>query len=228
MCYDGILYCVKKKHIQQRLDCGYSLGPCGYEQTAACTNVTPDTSTYDSQCVCDGKLTSLTVRYIGPSGQDLSVTAKKCNVSLLDVTGANTGDVYTIDAANAGLLYLRKNTYFEMVGTSFGPIKIPTNCCDNPMGRVFFPFEVIGWTDTYGNSCDDSNHAMDSDGSGVVKSAVSVMDGKGSTIRQYPNPADNNSTFEFSVMEAQNVSVSILNIKGQIVETIYNLSLIHI
>ena len=51
---------------------------------------------------------------------------------------------------------------------------------------------------------------------------MTVMDVNGAMISQYPNPADDNSTFEFSVMETQNVSVSILNIKGQIVETIYS------
>ncbi|MDG2369081.1 MAG: T9SS type A sorting domain-containing protein [Flavobacteriales bacterium] len=129
--------------------------------------------------------------------------------------------MFTINASDAGLLYLRKNTYFNMVGSPFGQIEIPTNCCDNPMGKVFFPFEVIGWTDTYGNDCDDSNHAMETDGSGEEKD-MTVMDVNGAMISQYPNPADDNSTFEFSVMETQNVSVSILNIKGQIVETIYS------
>ena len=221
MCFEGVTYCVKKKHIEKRMNCGYTLGPCDAQQSAACINVTPDTSSYDSQCVCDGKLESLTVRYIGPSNQDLSITAKKCNVTLLDVAGATTGDVFTINASDAGLLYLRQDTYFNMVGSPFGQIKIPTNCCDNPMGRVFFPFEVIGWTDTYGNDCDDSNHAMETDGSGDEKD-LTVMDVNGAMISQYPNPADDNSTFEFSVMETQNVSVSILNIRGQIVETIYS------
>ena len=41
-------------------------------------------------------------------------------------------------------------------------------------------------------------------------------------IKQYPNPADHNATFEFSVIEDQEVSVSILNINGQVVGTVYS------
>ncbi|MEC8603528.1 MAG: T9SS type A sorting domain-containing protein, partial [Bacteroidota bacterium] len=155
------------------------------------------------------------------SGQDLSVTAKKCNVELLSVSAANTGDIFTIDAADAGLLYLRKETYFNMVGSPFDKVKVPTNCCDNPMGRVFFPFEVIGWTDTYGNSCDDSNHSMQFQSNDSEKDH-SVEDGDGSMLSQYPNPADNYSTFEFLLPKAQKADVSIWNIRGQLVETIFS------
>ena len=42
------------------------------------------------------------------------------------------------------------------------------------------------------------------------------------TIKQYPNPADHSATFEFSVIEDQEVSVSILNINGQVVGTVYS------
>ena len=41
-------------------------------------------------------------------------------------------------------------------------------------------------------------------------------------IKQYPNPANQSATFEFSVTEDQNVSVNILNINGQVVGSIYN------
>ena len=44
----------------------------------------------------------------------------------------------------------------------------------------------------------------------------------GAMIKQYPNPASNNATFEFSVPTDQDVSVNILNINGQLVGTIYN------
>ena len=41
-------------------------------------------------------------------------------------------------------------------------------------------------------------------------------------IKQYPNPADHNAIFEFSIIEDQEVSVSILNINEQVVGTVYN------
>ena len=44
----------------------------------------------------------------------------------------------------------------------------------------------------------------------------------GAMIKQYPNTANQNATFEFSVTEDQNVSVNILNINGQVVGSIYN------
>ena len=220
MCFDGETFCVKISQVQNRLNQGYTLGPCGTVQSAACVNVIPDAGS-NSECVCDGKLVTLTVRYIGPSGQDVRVNAKKCSIELLSISGANTGDVFTIDAADAGLSYLRKNTFFEMIGSPFARVKIPTNCCDNPMGRVFFPYEVIGWTDTYGNSCDDSNHSMQFQSNGSEKD-LSVEDGDGSMLSQYPNPAENYSTFEFLLTQAQKADVSIWNIRGQLVETIFS------
>ena len=48
------------------------------------------------------------------------------------------------------------------------------------------------------------------------------MEKDGATISQYPNPAENNSVFEFTVPESQKVSVAVLNIRGQVVETIYD------
>ena len=44
----------------------------------------------------------------------------------------------------------------------------------------------------------------------------------GATISQYPNPAEDKSVFEFTVPESQKVSVTVLNIRGQVVETIYS------
>ena len=80
---------------------------------------------------------------------------------------------------------------------------------------------MIGWTDTYGNSCDDSNHSMQFQSNGSEKD-LSVEDGDGSMLSQYPNPADNYSTFEFLLPQAQKADVSIWNIRGQLVETIFS------
>jgi hypothetical protein len=222
MCYNGTTYCLNAKNIQKKLDCGYTLGPCDAQQSAACDN-TPAPDTTVASCVCSGKMVSITVRYIGPSFQDLNVTAnsKKCDVSITSVTGAMTGDVFTVNAADGGLQYLRKETYFELVGSGFDQIEIPTNCCNDPLGKVYFPFEVIAWTDSDGNSCGTSSsrldlNAFDSD------TDSPIMEKDGATISQYPNPAEDKSVFEFTVPESQKVSVTVLNIRGQVVETIYS------
>jgi len=216
MCFDGVTYCVNAKNIDKKLNCGYTLGPCDMQQTAACDNSTATANPVS--CVCSGKLVSVTFRYVGPSFEDISVAAKnKCKIPLGDFTNVMTGDEFTIDATDAGLSYLRKDTYFEWSGV--GRYKIPTNCCDNPIGQDFFPFQITGWTDTEGNSCDiNSQNSGDIDNSGR-EVEVSLEE---NMIKQYPNPADHNATFEFSVIEDQEVSVSILNINGQVVGTVYS------
>ena len=216
MCFDGVTYCVNAKNIDKKLNCGYTLGPCDMQQTAACDNSTATANPVS--CVCSGKLVSVTFRYVGPSFEDISVAAKnKCKIPLGDFTNVMTGDEFTINASDAGLSYLRKDTYFEWSGV--GRYKIPTNCCDNPIGQDFFPFQVTGWTDTEGNSCDiNSQNSGDIDNSGR-EVEVSLEE---NMIKQYPNPADHNATFEFSVIEDQEVSVSILNINGQVVGTVYS------
>jgi hypothetical protein len=176
----------------------------------------PDTSL---SCVCDGKMLSLTIRYIGPSNQDIFVTSKKCNIPLLDVLGATTGDVFTIEAASAGLQYLRKETYFELGGTSFDKIEIPTNCCDDPIGRVFFPFEVIGWTDTEGNSC--GNGSSLKLGTSRPTSNVESEHVVTEMISQYPNPASDHSIFEFVVEKPGMVTLSIIDIHGKVIAKVY-------
>ena len=115
MCFDGVTYCVNAKNIAKKLACGYSLGPCDMQQDQACNNSTA--SAEPASCVCEGKLVSVTFRYVGPSFEDISVAAKnKCRIPLGDFTNVMTGDEITINASDAGLEYLRKDTYFEWVG----------------------------------------------------------------------------------------------------------------
>ena len=217
MCFEGVTYCVNAKNIDKKLNCGYSLGPCDAQQTEACNNSTATEEPVS--CVCDGKIESITVRWVGPSFSSANVHAKKnCNILLAAVTDLMTGDEFTINASDAGLAYLRKDTYFEWAGVN--RYKIPTNCCDNPVGQNFFPFEVIGWTDTEGNTCSVNSQASADAGEINDEDAITGFDG--AMIKQYPNPASNNATFEFSVTEDQNVSVNILNINGQLVGTIYS------
>ena len=216
MCFGGVTYCIDVDDIHKKLECGYSLGPCDAPQTEACVNTTATPEPVS--CVCDGKFASVTLRWVGPSFSDVNVHAKdNCKILLSSMTGVMTGDEFTINASDAGLAYLRKNTFFEWAGV--GRYEIPTNCCDNPVGQNFFPFAVVGWTDTEGNSCD-----VNSLNSGQVtsndKEVITGFDG--AMIKQYPNPANQNATFEFSVTENQKVSVSILNINGQVVGMIYN------
>ena len=216
MCFDGVTYCVNAKNIDKKLNCGYSLGPCDAQQTEACNNSTATEEPVS--CVCDGKIESITVRWVGPSFSSANVHAKKnCNILLASLTDLMTGDEFTINASDAGLAYLRKDTYFEWAGVN--RYKIPTNCCDNPVGQNFFPFEVIGWTDTEGNTCSVNSQAS-ADAGTNDKEMITGFDG--AMIKQYPNPANQNATFEFSVTEDQNVSVNILNINGQVVGSIYN------
>ena len=88
-----------------------------------------------------------------------------------------------------------------------GPIKIPTNCCDNPVGRFFFPFEVIAWTDTEGNECSSSAAKANSSDRTKPETEITNVNEAGPIIQQYPNPADQNATFEFTVTkESRNYS----------------------
>ncbi len=218
MCFDGITYCVNVKALKSKLDCGYTLGPCDMQQPAACNN-TPEPDTTASNCVCSDRLTHITVRYLGESGQDVNIFAKKCSVPLGSITNASTGDTFVVDASDAGLNYLRNHTYFHLTGTNYGSIKIPTNCCNNPIGRVFFPFEIIGWTDVDGNVC-----SSDPDRRAEVHSTpgVSLIEKSGVQLMQYPNPVENNATFEFSTTERTNASLSVMSISGEIVSVLFN------
>ena len=217
MCLDGTTYCVDVDEVEDRLTCGYTLGSCDDQLPEACNNSTATEEPVS--CVCDGKIESMTIRWVGPSFSSANVHAKKnCNILLAALTDLMTGDEFTINASDAGLAYLRKNTFFEWAGV--GNYKIPTNCCNNPVGQNFFPFEVIGWTDTEGNSCSVNSQAVTEAGEIDDKDVVTGFDG--AMIKQYPNPASNNATFEFSVPTDQDVSVNILNINGQLVGTIYN------
>ena len=152
MCFDGVTYCVKIKDISKKLACGYLLGPCGSNQSAACDN-TVSSEAAAADCECSGKLASISIRYVGADGQDFNVNSKKCSGLIAAITGANTGDEFTINASDGGLSYFKNHTYFELVGSEYGSIKVPTNCHCNAQGQRFFPFEVIGWTDTEGNTC---------------------------------------------------------------------------
>jgi hypothetical protein len=134
----------------------------------------------------------------------------------------NTGDVFHVNASDGGLQYLRNTTYLEVAGSSNGMVAIPTNCCNNPVGQTLFPFQIIGWVDTQGNTC------------GVVPSNVNVtstigavdrdsqLKVKEATISQYPNPASTSATFEFTVPESEAVTVSIVNIRGELIGTIFS------
>ena len=217
MCYNGTTYCVDVDDVEDRMTCGYSLGSCDDQLPEACNNSTESEELVS--CVCDGKIESMTIRWVGPSFSSANVHAKKnCNILVAALTDLMTGDEFTINASDAGLAYLRKNTFFEWAGV--GNYKIPTNCCNNPVGQNFFPFEVIGWTDTEGNSCSVYSEAITDAGEINDEDVITGFDG--AMIKQYPNPASNNATFEFSVTEDQDVSVNILNINGQLVGTIYN------
>ena len=222
MCLNGVTYCVKVKHIQKRLNCGYTLGACDEQQTEACNNVYPADTTIS--CVCSGKLVSLTVRYIGASNQDINVNAKKCNVPLLSLSSVTTGDVFTVDASAGGISYLRKETYFELAGTNFGKIEVPTNCCENPVGKVFFPFEVIGWTDTDGNACTDASAREGGKditdravaGRSASESNTSIL---GTTpaalLSTSPNPLERSTNFNFTIPETETAKLEVINLKGE-------------
>ena len=214
-------YCVKFKDIDKKLACGYTLGPCDAQQSAACDNSAPMDSVVGASCVCSGRLASLTIRYIGPSNVTVDATAKSCGVDISSTSGLNTGATFSVTAADGGLQYLRNTTYLSVAGSSNGTVAIPTSCCENPIGKTFFPFEVIGWADTQGNTC------------GVVPTNVQTViasTGKDAeinvkevaTIKQYPNPADVDVTSEFTVPEVEMVSLTIINIRGEQIANIFN------
>jgi hypothetical protein len=222
-------YCVKFKDIDKKLACGFTLGPCDAQQSAACDNSVPTDSIAGANCVCSGRLTSISVRYIGPSGGTVDASAKSCGVPISSTSGLNTGDIFYVNAADGGLQYLRNTTYLEVAGSPNGQIAIPTNCCNNPVGQTFFPFQIIGWVDTQGNTCGVTN-TPGGGGGGLdgMQTTIGAADRdsqfkvKKATISQYPNPATTNATFEFSVPESEMVTVSIVNIRGELIGTIFS------
>ena len=218
MCFNGVTYCIKRRHIQKRLDCGYTLGGCNEQQTAACNNV-PVATTAPS-CACSAPIETLTLRYIGPYNQTVEANAKKNCILINTFNSTNTGDLITIDAADAGLLYLRKDTYLSLPGLSSTTIKIPTNCCNISVGQTFFPFEVVSWTDTDGNDCNNSSSSARMNANPITE--IEYEDGNTATIAQFPNPASSVSTFEFSVPEDDEVVFSIVDIRGQIIQNIFS------
>jgi hypothetical protein len=161
------------------------------------------------------------LRYIGPFNQNVDATAKKNCININSFTGVNTGDLLTVDATDAGMMYLRKETYVNFAGSINGRVKIPTNCCDNSVGKVFFPFEVVSWTDSDGNDCNSSSGPSQRINSNPV-SESNVEEFDGATVSQYPNPAENQSTFEFSVPSDDNVVFSIVDVRGQVIKTIFD------
>jgi hypothetical protein len=50
----------------------------------------------------------------------------------------------------------------------------------------------------------------------------SDVERKSATVSQYPNPAETSSTFEFTVPEAQEVTLSIVGMTGELIANIYN------
>lgn len=223
MCLNGVTYCVKAKNIDKKLACGYTLGPCDAQQSAACDNSAPVDTTVGANCVCSGRMTSISVRYIGPSNATVDASAKSCGVPISSASGLNTGDVFFVNASDGGLQYLRNTTYLSVAGSSNGTVAIPTNCCNNPIGQTFFPFEIIGWVDTQGNTCGttDPNASSIQTTIGAVGRGTE-LNVKEAKIAQYPNPASTDATFEFSVPTAEVVTVSIVNINGELVGTIFN------
>lgn len=220
MCLNGVTYCVKVKDIAKKMECGYTLGPCDMQQSAACINTqAPDTNALN--CVCSGRLVSVNVRYIGAAYQTVNASAKDCSVPIGSYQSLATGDMFTIDAADGGLSYLRNHTYVGVDGSSNGNIRIPTNCCDNPIGKTYFPFQVIGWVDTDGNTCGmiASNQSVNPT---VEQAKVSAMIEEKASISEYPNPAETTATFDFSVPNTEVVTVAIVGINGQLIETIAN------
>ena len=222
MCLNGSTYCVNISDIASKLECGYTLGPCDMQQESACINTLPPTNE-GASCVCSGRLVSVNVRYIGAAYQNVDASAKANSVPLGSYTGLTTGATFTIDATAGGLSNLRNNTYVGVTGSSNGNVEIPTNCCNNPVGQTFFPFQVIGWVDTEGNTCG----VVDNGGGGIanVQTAISQAGRESNlkpqaTVSNFPNPATTNATFEFTVPNTEVVSLKIVGINGQLIATL--------
>jgi hypothetical protein len=140
------------------------------------------------------------VRYIGAAYQTANASAKDCSVPLGTYQGLTTGSMFTINATDGGLSYLRNHTYVGLAGSSNGNVRIPTNCCDNLIGKTFFPFQVIGWVDTegntYGATAASAQVVNTTIGQATAKGIASAIEQKVS-ISQYPNPAEASATFDF-------------------------------
>jgi hypothetical protein len=218
MCFNGTTYCVDFDDVAERLTCGYTLGGCQEQQTAACNNV-PSPNNGVSSCNCTATIETLTLRYIGPFNQLIEASAKKNCIPINNFSATNTGDLITVDASDGGLLFLRKHTFLTLPGLGGVKVKIPTNCCDISVGKTYFPFEVVSWTDTDGNSCNSSQVSLRTISDPAVET-VEAFDG--AVVSQYPNPAENLSNFEFTVPNDDNVTFSIVDVRGQLIKTIFD------
>ncbi len=219
MCFQGITYCVEPNKVNKKLACGFTLGPCNMQQTAACDNI-PTADTNVVSCVCSDGIVSLNLQYIGASNQDLTFNAKDCGVAISTIQNAMTGDMITINSNDGGLQNLRNHTYVSLDGSGFGQIEIPTNCCNNPVGNVYFPFVVVGWTDASGNTCGDVGGGAPNGMMTTVDQDVFLVE-DGARLGQFPNPADQVSNFEFSVPELDEVTLTIVNMRGEVISTIF-------
>ena len=214
MCLNGITYCIKRKDIDKKILCGYTLGPCNVQQESACAIPTSNPST--QVCGCSAPLTNLRLRYIGPSFVDVTAFAKKNCITIGNAANLTTGDYINISAASGGLSYLKKHSYLTANTRQIEKVKIPTNCCETVVGNVYYPYEIVGWIDADGNTC--GSVGISANRTNQSKTTDSGL----SLIRQFPNPAGKVSTFEFKVPQDDEVDMSIVNVRGQVISTVFN------
>jgi hypothetical protein len=216
MCFNGVTYCIQSRNVNNRKLCGYSLGPCNAQDSSCAV---PASNPSAQVCACTAQMTNIRLRYIGPSFSNVTATAKRNCVTIDDYTNLMTGDYFNIIAANGGLAYLKKNTYVGVNGRLLNKVKIPTNCCETVVGNVYYPFEIVGWADADGNTCGNvgiTNLRTNQTEATQIEKEDAAM------IRQFPNPAENISTFEFEVPNDGEVDMSIVNVRGQVIATIFS------
>ena len=112
--------------------------------------------------------------------------------------------------------YLKKHSYLTANTRQIEKVKIPTNCCETVVGNVYYPYEIVGWIDADGNTC--GSVGISANRTNQSKTTDSGL----SLIRQFPNPAGKVSTFEFKVPQDDEVDMSIVNVRGQVISTVFN------
>ncbi|NNC94369.1 MAG: hypothetical protein HKN92_02325, partial [Chitinophagales bacterium] len=106
-----------------------------------------------SNCACNGKMTSLTVKYLGTNGVDIEVCEDKdCNNIITTFNNVQTGDFLTVSASGLSNGEFGSTTRFRIVGSTT-KTSIHTSCSQAIGGLTFGDYTVAGYTDGSGNVC---------------------------------------------------------------------------
>ncbi len=157
---------------------------CGIAEITYTDVFKPNTPEEGFSCACEGGMVTLTVQYDGPANATVEAFYDS-GEPLATFNNVQPGDWLTVDATSIGEDKLKSNTSFYVNG---GPeLEIHTSCSKYILGRVVGELTVIGWTDRYGSTCDQSVAPIedcDCDG-GMIELSVRYDGPAGATVNAF-------------------------------------------